>query len=499
MVLVSRRTWSLLTTLGALGLVAVSCGPKKNAQTSPIGISRFDEDETPDEQGQGGESGESGESGEGRVTPPASGGTTNQPPKSIAFVLPDPAVEAAKRDAAAAEKEAEFARQLLRDVATPEGSAGLVFVLGQRASDLPWTLAIENRSAVPLSVAGDPLLLSFEVVPEPAPVVEAIAPTTPGKTIAKPKVTPVPKPVICGPAQAPKSVADDAWLELGPGDVLTYNFDPRALCADPGTLKNGVKIAARYGFTPETKKVWTKGKAREEVLLDKAPFVSRPKEQLPQTPLPPKLLVAPLFELDETYPLEAVHAQADVPETGSDPSAPLDPNAPVDPDAPARAGSTPPSGQRPLPELTLSVSPLGSADEVDETTVTFTLKNQGKKGRMLFLRRELVVYELLGPRGSSTCRMYPSARAPDAASFETLGAGGSRTLTTRLAEACPPTTFSAPGTYAVSARFEARDDGSAHGFSAFTGDVSTERPARFVVRGDKKEAHSTGFHVSTKP
>jgi len=487
MVLVSRRTWSLLTTLGALGLVAASCGPKKGAHASPIGISRFDGDEDGDEGGQG------GETGEGPVSRAASGGTTNQQPKAVAFVLPDPAVEAAERDAVAAENEAEFARKLLENEPTPEGSAGLVFVLGQRASDLPWTLAIENRSERPLSVAGDPNLLSFELVPEPAPVVEAIALTTPSKDIAKPKVSPAPKPVICGPAQAPKSVAEDAWLELGAGEVLTYNFDPRALCPDAGALKKRVKIAARYGFTPATKKVWTKGKMSEEVLLDQAPFVSRPGEQLPQAPPPPKLLVAPVFELDETYPLEAVHAKADVP------GVPSDPNAPVDPNAPATAGSNPPSSQRPLPELTLSVSPLGSAEEVDETTVTFTLENQSKKSQMLFLRRELVVYELLGPRGASTCRMYPAARAPDAASFETLGAGSSRTLTTRLAEACPPTTFSAPGTYAVSARFEARDNGSAHGFTAFTGDVSTERPARFVVRGDKKEAHHASFHVSKKP
>ncbi|HSC89849.1 MAG TPA: hypothetical protein VLC09_21380, partial [Polyangiaceae bacterium] len=82
-------------------------------------------------------------------------------------------------------------------------------------------------------------------------------------------------------------------------------------------------------------------------------------------------------------------------------------------------------------------------------------------------------------------------RAPDKASYETLGAGGSRSLVTRLAEACPPDTFAQPGTYAVSARLEARSSGDEFGLSAFVGDIATTRPARFVVRGKTGSRSST--------
>jgi hypothetical protein len=410
--------------------------------------------------------------------------------------------------------EAGLVKTLLAHAVTPSDGAGLVFALGQRASDLFWTLVVENRGNEPLEVAADPTLLRFELGTQQSDEPPAPGEKPTSQPAAKVGAPSAPRPVVCGPATPPRSVGDDAYVRLEPGESFVHSFDPRSLCPELA-LQKGLWVRASYGFPVAVKKVWAKGKASEVPQLDQPPFVARrPGETAPAPaaaqrastepsgppPLPKELIAAP-FELDETYPLEGVFAEArqepgaaqpgQVPETaGSSPATDGDPT---------KAGASPTGAPPapPPPALTLRVSPLGSVSEIDETTVTFTVKNQSKKSVSLFLRRELMVYEILGPKGAATCRMGPAGRAPDKSSFDAIGPGGSRTLTTRMAEACPPGTFSAPGTYAVSGRLEARDDGAEHGLAAFTGNVSTTQPARFVVRG-KAGAPAQAFRVNKK-
>lgn len=413
--------------------------------------------------------------------------------------------------AAAAEveaRQAEWARTALAEVTSPANDLGVVVVVAQRASDLLWLLAIQNRGQEPVSLVALPELLTFEVVPKEREKA-AEPPPKPANRWAKPP--PEPPKIICG--TVPKTTTQEAQLTLLPSEILVYPFDPRAYCEEPDVLALGAIIKPRYGFPVETKKVWRKGKLVEEVLPAKAPLafelmpVGGPAPSTAPTPPPGasagatgalgaestpspehklKHVDAPTFVLDETYPLDVIAPLGRIQPADAAPStaATATPVAPATPGTQPSSETTPPSPlPPPPPPLTLTIRPLGSTSNPGGGTVTVTAKNTSGRSMRLFLRRELISYQVTGPTGPTTCRMNPGARAPSPAAYSSLAAGGAISLTTRLAEACPKGTFDTPGNYTVFARIDAQNDGREHGFVAFTGTAITQQPAALTVRG----------------
>jgi hypothetical protein len=116
----------------------------------------------------------------------------------------------------------------------------------------------------------------------------------------------------------------------------------------------------------------------------------------------------------------------------------------------------------------------------------------------LFVRRELLTFEVIGPKGGTTCRMHPAQRAPDSSAFTSLGTGGSTTLVTRLAEVCPLDTWTEPGAYSVSARFDSNQSGAEHGMDAFIGTGVTTAPAKLVVPGSDANKRPTMVIVRSR-
>jgi len=413
-------------------------------------------------------------------------------------------------------RQAEWARSALAEVASPSNDLGVVVVVAQRASDLPWLLAVQNRGDKAVSLVALPELLSFEVIPpDDAP---AAAPTEPAASTsakAQPaktsptKAQAAPPPVVCG--AVPKEVSVDSRVTLLPSEILVYPFDPRGYCDESEVLEAGAMIKPRYGFPLETKKVWRKGKLTEEVLPAKAPLAfelapaagtpavdparapSAPAPQTPgasaasdATPAPVfqlKHVEAPSFVLDDTYPLERIAplGRIEAATTADGGPAPVT-AAPEEAGAPASSPESAPPPPPP-PPLTLTIRPLGATANPGGSTVTVTAKNTSGRSMRLFLRRELISYQVTGPAGPTTCRMSPGARAPAPAAYSNLAAGASLSLTTRLAEACPKGTFDVPGSYTVFARIDAQNDGREHGFVAFTGTAITQQPAALTVRG----------------
>lgn len=415
------------------------------------------------------------------------------------------AVAAAEEEA----RQAEWARAALAEVPTPSNDLGVVVVVAQRASDLRWLLAIQNRGERPVSLAALPELLTFEVIPKPSATepVPAPAPTTKwGK-----KPPPPPPQIWCG--VVPKDAGLDSRVTLLPSELLIHVFDPRSYCEDSGVLEQGARIKARYGWPVETKKVWRKGKLVEETLPPKAPLAFEPAtlvetppaappptQTAPATsntptdtpteadPTPPPVLLlkhveAAEFVLDETYPLDLIAplGRIEAPTARAAGAAAAPPAG--DHSADAAEGGTQAPPPPPPPPLTLTIRPMGATSNPGGTTVTVTAKNTSGASMRLFLRRELISYQVTGPSGPTTCRMTPGARAPIASAYASLGSGASTSLTTRLAEACPKGTFDVPGSYTVFARVDAQNDGREHGFIAFTGTAITQQPAALTVRG----------------
>lgn len=410
---------------------------------------------------------------------------------------------------------------------TAEPDLGLALVVVDRAADLPWIVALQNRSGESIQLLADGALIRFEISPpqkpEEAPADGTIHSSGASKSSPSTKPGVTPKVPFCGYEKAPSLSKEPQRIELSPGQILVHPIDPRTFCKDGKLLTAGSKVTLSYGFPIESKKLWSQGRSQVVELRHEAPYafsrplapeaepppgskkVPKPKGAAPLTPLDPAVrpaslrqLVAVEFELGNTYPLSSVKvSSAPMREDGSaGPKAPPEaaPGKSAEGSAPSGTTEAPSQPKANEPVWALRIGQIGSIDEVDGTTVQVTLENRGSTSQRVFLRREAFVYEVLGPSFVTTCRMQPNDRAPDPSSFDTMAPGASRSFTTRLAEACAPATFTAKGRYSVGARFEARHSGGEHGLTAFVGDVRSEEPARLTVRG-ATSASGRGFRL----
>lgn len=500
---VLRVVWRATLPLGLVLAVAnTGCGSRREPSGPPIGQTRA----------------------EGIIAREFVVPSTEEPSSGEEVVAPSRQelnLLAAEREEA---RQSEWARAALAEVASPNNDLGVVVVVAQRASDLPWLLAIQNRGERPVSVAALPELLTFEVVPKERVAEAGAAPPTTPTANRWAKTPPPPPPIVCG--EVPKTVAAENRVTLLPAEILVYPFDPRSYCESSDVLARGATIKPRYGFPIETKKVWRKGKLVEEVTPAKAPLAFElAPSSLPaavstgeptgtetsgnsaetaggpatssDTPPPVvqlKHVEANAFVLDETYPLEVItplgriespEAQAAAAAATTPPAAaPGEGESESEADSEELAPPRPP----PPPPLTLTIRPLGTTSAPGSSTVTVTAKNTSGSSMRLYLRRELISYQVTGPSGPTTCRMTSSARAPSPAAYSSLAAGAALSLTTRLAEACPKGTFDQPGSYTVFARIDAQNNGREHGFVAFTGTAITGQPATLTVRGTGAQA-----------
>jgi|GEM_PF-1000958 len=481
----------------ALGTGGLGCSSQKEPSEPPIGQTRIDGALGRDIDEPGG--------------PPAAAAAPDEYEALSRQELND--LQATEEEA----RHAAWARAALQQVASPANDLGVVVAVSQRASDLRWLLAIQNRGEQPVSLVALPELLTFEVVPKERPAEPAPPPPSAPKWGQKPP--PPPAQIWCG--EAPKTASLDSRITLLPSEMLVHVFDPRSYCDSSDVLEQGATIKARYGFPLETKKVWRKGKLTEETLPPKAPLAFEPAvpmetpaaapppaaapsttttpgadaEQTPAPVLELKHVEAPAFVLDETYPLERIAPLGRIEPPGtSDASAAAAATTPAaGGDAPAAATSPEAAAPKPPPPpppppLTLTIRPMGATTNPAFNTVTVTAKNTSGASMRLFLRRELISYQVTGPNGPVTCRMTPGARAPNPPAYSSLGVGASVSLTTRLAEACPKGTFDAPGSYTVFARVDAQNDGREHGFVAFTGTAITQQPTTLTVRGSGSQS-----------
>jgi hypothetical protein len=362
-------------------------------------------------------------------------------------------------------REAHLARAVLHELTGETNHLGLAFAISERTSDLHWVLAIENRSPQAVQLAALPELLRFSV--------SKVAPTE-GQQNAS-------KPVQCGSEKLPTKLAEDDFIEVGPGELIFHAFDPRPLCKDDSILEQGATVEATYGFPIKMQKRWQGGKLVEVETKQVAPYVGSRAPVAGEEVVPLKILTSPPFVLGRTYPLAKVSPFVSSPTSAQD------------------SGDESKSAPPPPPPLTLVISPLGTSSAPENKEVSLKIVNTSGKSMKLFVRRELISYEVNGPLYSFTCRMHPSDRYPLASEFLTLSNGGSTSLVTRLAEACPATAFSEPGTYAVFGRMDAQVSGEEQGVDAFIGTGFSEKPAHLVVP-DQSIGPSPRMHLApSKP
>jgi hypothetical protein len=390
------------------------------------------------------------------------------PPPAVSDQANAPsAIDEETEEAVEEPREANLARGALEESQSDENHLGLAFAILERTSDLHWILAIENRSPQPVELAALPELFQFVVTP-PAPD---------GETTLTDKNSK--KEVFCGNTDFPTSLEPNDKILLEPGQLMYHAFDPRPFCKDDDVLVRGARVKASYGFPIKMKKLWRSGKFIEEVDKQKAPFVAGRTAEWDKEFVPMKILHAEEFALGRTYPLSEITPFAKGHERSGGTS---------QDDSQDKAPRPPP--------LTLVIAPLGTMSTPENTEITTSIINTSGKPMKLFVRRELITYEVAGPTGSFTCEMHPSDRHPLASEFISLGNGASTTLVTRLAEACPSAVWNEPGNYAFSARIEAEVTGGEQSVDAFLGTGFTLKPAHLRLPRGIENSKTPGMAIA---
>jgi hypothetical protein len=326
-------------------------------------------------------------------------------------------------------------RATAKKPAGPDPAANLAPVslklsLSENGPDEKWQLKIENNSSITVNVADELRLLWLEV-------------SLPGQT--KPKLCTLPAELL------PKSPSDKTTEELDPGESLVHRLDPRFYCFSPDKqeiLVPTAQVTPHYGWPSKTKRVWHKGHMEEQKLPDLPPFVAEADD--PKAAAPAKNLSGDSVVLDSRYASWAMDT----------------------------ANPNEDEGDEPVLEM------VRGSDAKSELSVVATVRvrNPGRSRLTVFVRRELVTFEVLTPRGTVQCASEPDKRNPERRAFVTLAPHGSTTVVSRLVELCPRGTFAESGLYLVHARFDAAADGADYGIDAFTGSLRTARPVPVRVR-----------------
>ena len=327
-----------------------------------------------------------------------------------------------------------------------------------------WELTVQNVSSSPIRFFDDPRVLTLEVA------------KSGGK---KPTLCKLPDELF------PKDATDAATKTLPPGKAVHHKLDPRFYCFSPGAqqvLLPSAQITPHYGFPTKTKKRWKAGKQIEEKLPATEPFIAEPvasdasdASDASNAWGPAKNVTGDVLVLDSRYAAWSNKPPADTTDdTANDTN--------DEPDVP-----------------TLEMVKGSDAQSEPNVTATVRLRNPMSHRLVLFLRRELLTFEVLTPAGTISCIAEPDARNPDRRAFSTVARGGSVTLVSRLVELCPRGTFATPGLYLVHAQLDAPADGADYGLDAFTGTLHTERPIPVRVRRALQIIHNRPTPVSGSP
>lgn len=349
----------------------------------------------------------------------------------------------------------------------------LTLTVGEDGPNQLWTVTLANRGSEPLGFIADPGLLWFDV-------------TLPGRATQSCRL---PEPL------RPRLMQRKSVLVLAPGEQYSRRFDPRFFCfAELGQLLlvPHAKVTPNFGWPRELadaakrKPPATSSRdphAAAPALTSAAgagPFVAwrLPEPSANVTPPPPP---AQQEESDET------DSQAS--SSGPGWHMPTEGLSSVQgatlelPDAYASwSGST---GHDPQKDIELVLLAGSDAEDERNATVSFGVINALDRPQQIFVRRELLEYDVQGPDGYFECPAS-DVGSPDFASFSTLAPHVAERAVVRLLEVCPRRSFARPGLYEVRARLAARWSGQELGLDAFVGQLETQRPTFVRVRsGDR--------------
>jgi hypothetical protein len=366
------------------------------------------------------------------------------------------------------------------------GASGLTLHVLERGPNEPWIVAVRNEGSESAHFVADTRLLWFEVA-------------LPGaKKAARCRLP---------DELQPKEVEPRLDIELQPDEYVIQLIDPRLYCFASGDQKElvpGARVVPHLGW-PElpNKTTWQAGKKASVPVPQQPPFVAhltsvKVEESLKARTTAMKVAKSLRYKKGVAKPSDAA--------LGIPLPAGIDKHL-TGPDLTLQATYSEWSKRTPADRATDDDNPLearlvqGSDARSEHTaTVQLTLHNRSKRKLLFYFRREFVTFEVIGPDGVTTCNPAPDVRSPDRSAFISLAPGAKKTYSSRLAELCPRDTFSMPGLYLVSARYDATESGRAWNLAAYTGTVETDRPANVRIRtGELSILHKVALVRPVEP
>lgn len=319
---------------------------------------------------------------------------------------------------------------------------GLTLEVTEQGPSQPWTVTITNEGDLPVDLAADARLLSFNV-------------RAPGKKTAVRCTLP--------DSGRPSKPDPHTATRIGPRESVTEDFDPRLYCFDAAGQKllvPGALITPYFGWAPpKPRSHWYRGRRVADHVPETAPFVAELVEEPTEEGEASLGFVADKELRGQTFALRSEYADWSA----------------------ARLVTTEERTEE--SPLDLRLVQGSDAEAERNATVELTIRNLAQEDVRLYFRRELVSFEVVGPEGrNTTCNPIPEARAPDRQAFMLLSHGERRSYVSRLTELCDHGTFATPGIYRVHARFLATQTGADQGLSAFTGTVVSREAAVVRIR-----------------
>jgi hypothetical protein len=321
--------------------------------------------------------------------------------------------------------------------------------------DQPWTVTLANTGNQRIGIIADPGLLWFEVSVSGRP----------------PRVCRLPEPLWPTDMQR-----RDATI-LNPKQHFSRTFDPRFFCFSElgqDLLVPGARVTPRFGWPREASAGATKpGRPAADSGASKRRFVAwRPTEPGPSN--------APdSATKDSAEPSAALSLPTEGLELIQGPTLELPPSY--------AAWLGTPHGV--YSDVQLVMVAGSDVDEERNAMATFAVVNATDRPQRVFVRRDIVDYEVRGPDGVFECP-GDDLGEPDVTSFTTLAPHGAERFAVRLIEMCPRRSFSRPGVYEINVHLDARWSGQELGIDAFSGELESVRSAFVRIRGGDRSPFS---------
>lgn len=326
--------------------------------------------------------------------------------------------------------------------ALPQASVSLKVTPGKDGG--PWTLKIENTGELPVRIAADARLLSFELTPP------AATETDPKKKTAK-----APAVLRCTlPDDARPSTDEGSDLVVPSKRSWSASFDPLFYCfgaRERAALTTGTSVKARFGFGAPTQKA----------NAPNAPFAVTPVGAAVGKIGPAKYIESDAFALTETVSIT--------------PKA----SAPASPDETS-------------PGVSLTTSEALDASRGVELATTVTLHNNGDRPMTLLFRPDMLLFTVSTPAGNVSCGYPRQVGSPIRELFTTVGVKGRADTSVLVTAVCPAGTFDEPGIYRVFPRIDTTGaSGRALGLKTWEGQATANVPLLLRVRTAKKASVPT--------